>query len=275
MKKIILILFFQFLFSQSLVDFDLSKSFISYDGKHPAHNWTGISKDIQGTFKLNEEDLTKSKVDLFVPVFSFDSKNSNRDSNMLDVIEEYFYPSVGFYSSSIIKQKHNTYSLTEGISEKVYNKIIFQIIKNLPKIDEWHSKNILKNFDNISWNNSIRANFGWNIMEGNHCYPENSDCSSIGLVNPSFEYPNNANYAKTLFGIKQPNMDGCSITGGYVYRGDELIDMYGRYIFGDYCTGKIWSINIDQDGGSNLQNHTATIMDSISKKEFYIFTLFT
>ena len=36
--------------------------------------------------------------------------------------------------SSIIKQKHNTYSLTEGISEKVYNKIIFQIIKNLPQI---------------------------------------------------------------------------------------------------------------------------------------------
>ena len=58
--------------------------------------------------------------------------------------------------SSIIKQKHNTYSLTEGISEKVYNKIIFQIIKNLPKIDEWHSKDILKNFDNIGWNDSIK-----------------------------------------------------------------------------------------------------------------------
>ena len=58
--------------------------------------------------------------------------------------------------SSIIKQKHNTYSLTEGISEKVYNKIIFQIIKNLPQIDEWHSKDMLKNFGNISWNDSIK-----------------------------------------------------------------------------------------------------------------------
>ena len=58
--------------------------------------------------------------------------------------------------SSIIKQKHNTYALTEGISEKVYNKIIFQIIKNLPQIDEWHSKDILKNFDNIGWNDSIK-----------------------------------------------------------------------------------------------------------------------
>ncbi len=58
--------------------------------------------------------------------------------------------------SSLIKQKHNSYSLTEGISEKVYNKIISQIIKNLPEIDEWHSKHILKKFDNISWNNSIK-----------------------------------------------------------------------------------------------------------------------
>ena len=128
----------------------------------------------------------------------------------------------------------------------------------------WEEINF-QSFSDIGGNN-----YGWNIMEGNHCYPENSNCSSRGLVNPSFEYPNNANYAKTLFGIKQPNMDGCSITGGYVYRGDELIDMYGKYIFGDYCTGKIWSINIDQDGGSNLKNHTDTIMNSISKKEFYL-----
>ena len=59
-------------------------------------------------------------------------------------------------NSSIIKQKHNNYSLTEGISEKVYNKIILQIIENLPKIEEWHSKDILRIFDNISWNDSIK-----------------------------------------------------------------------------------------------------------------------
>ena len=106
MKKFILILFFQFLFSQALVDFDLSKSFISYDGKHPAHNWTGISKDIQGIVELNKEDLTKSKVDLYVPVFSFDSNNSNRDSNMLDVVEEYYYPYVRFLSTGIEKNEN-------------------------------------------------------------------------------------------------------------------------------------------------------------------------
>ena len=105
MKKLVYILFFQYLFAQSIINFDLNESFISYDGKHPAHNWTGISKDIQGTFEINKQDLTQSKVDLFVPVFSFDSKNANRDSNMLDVVEEYYYPFVRFTSSKINKSE--------------------------------------------------------------------------------------------------------------------------------------------------------------------------
>ena len=58
--------------------------------------------------------------------------------------------------SSLIKKVHNKYSLTEGITEKIYNKILSQIIDNLPKLNEWHSKNILTKFGNISWNNSIK-----------------------------------------------------------------------------------------------------------------------
>tara|TARA_B100000902_G_scaffold360270_1_gene376765 strand:+ start:336 stop:2387 length:2052 start_codon:yes stop_codon:yes gene_type:complete len=58
--------------------------------------------------------------------------------------------------SSLIKQKHNSYSLTEGISEKIYNNIINQIILKLPILNEWHSENILKKFDNISWNEAIK-----------------------------------------------------------------------------------------------------------------------
>ena len=58
--------------------------------------------------------------------------------------------------SSIITKKHNTYSLTEGISEKIYNKIISQIISKLPILDEWHSEIILKRFDGISWNQAIK-----------------------------------------------------------------------------------------------------------------------
>ena len=58
--------------------------------------------------------------------------------------------------SSIIRQKHNTYSLTDGISEKIYNKIIIQIINKLPIMEEWHSKNIMNKFDNIKWNDAIK-----------------------------------------------------------------------------------------------------------------------
>jgi ATP-dependent DNA helicase RecG len=58
-------------------------------------------------------------------------------------------------NASVVKDKHNKYSLTDGISEKIYNKIINQILSNIPKLDEWHEKDILKKFNNISWNNSL------------------------------------------------------------------------------------------------------------------------
>ena len=57
--------------------------------------------------------------------------------------------------SSIIEKIHNKYSLTEGITEKSYNKIIKQILQNLPLLKEWHDVKILKKFGNESWNNSI------------------------------------------------------------------------------------------------------------------------
>ncbi len=58
--------------------------------------------------------------------------------------------------SSLIKKKHNTYSLTEGISEKIYTKIINQIIKEMPKLNEWHQEHILKKFNHIGWNDSVK-----------------------------------------------------------------------------------------------------------------------
>ena len=58
-------------------------------------------------------------------------------------------------NAALIKDKHNKYSLTDGITEKIYNKIIKQILSNIPKLEEWHGKDILKRFSNISWNNSI------------------------------------------------------------------------------------------------------------------------
>lgn len=70
------------------------------------------------------------------------------------------------------------------------------------------------------------GNHGWNIMEGNHCYPPGSSCSSTGLMLPIAEYGHTGG--------------NCSITGGYVYRGSQSPDMYGTYLYGDYCSGIIW-----------------------------------
>ena len=57
--------------------------------------------------------------------------------------------------SSLIETVDNKYSLTEGITEKNYNKIINQILKNLPTLTEWHDIDVLKKFDNESWNDAI------------------------------------------------------------------------------------------------------------------------
>jgi len=127
------------------------------------------------------------------------------------------------------------------------------------------------NFEQL--NSKGGKNYGWNIFEGNHCYPEDAECVDLGYDAPIFEYPNNANYARTLLGFKQksPDMDGCSITGGYIYRGQKIKSLYGRYIFGDYCTGKIWSLAIDENGkASDIKNHTKEILDSMGTKEFYL-----
>jgi glucose/arabinose dehydrogenase len=71
-------------------------------------------------------------------------------------------------------------------------------------------------------------NYGWKIMEGLVCYGA-STCDTSGLVMPVHVYPTR----------QQGN---CSVTGGYVYRGSSLPDFYGVYIFGDYCSGRVWGL---------------------------------
>ena len=92
---------------------------------------------IRKILPLNEEITISGKISFF--------KNKYQITNPTYVAKD----------SSLIETVHNKYSLTEGISEKVYNKIISQILKNLPPLNEWHSPHILKKFDNESWNDSI------------------------------------------------------------------------------------------------------------------------
>jgi len=70
-------------------------------------------------------------------------------------------------------------------------------------------------------------NYGWPIMEAGHCFPADRECDRAGLALPLLEY----NHSQ-----------GCSITGGYVYRGAQFPELWGAYLFGDYCSGRIWGV---------------------------------
>lgn len=69
------------------------------------------------------------------------------------------------------------------------------------------------------------VNYGWKIMEGAHCF-RTEECDRTGLHIPQLEYSHS---------------DGCSITGGYVYRGRQLPSLVGHYFYADYCKGWVRS----------------------------------
>ncbi|HLM66472.1 MAG TPA: PQQ-dependent sugar dehydrogenase, partial [Longimicrobium sp.] len=69
-------------------------------------------------------------------------------------------------------------------------------------------------------------NYGWDVMEGSDCFEPSTGCDRTGLVLPALEYT---------------HADGCSVTGGYVYRGQDLPALRGTYFYADYCQGWIRS----------------------------------
>ncbi len=73
--------------------------------------------------------------------------------------------------------------------------------------------------------------YGWSVMEGNHCYKPSSGCDSVSMVPPIAEYAHGTG-----------DSIGCAVIGGYVYRGSAHPDLYGRYFFGDECSGRVWNI---------------------------------
>ena len=75
-------------------------------------------------------------------------------------------------------------------------------------------------------------NYGWNIMEGDHCFGQSS-CNAAGLEPPVIEYGRDGN---------------CSVIGGYVYRGTRLASLDGAYVYGDFCSGKVWALRHDGTG---------------------------
>jgi glucose/arabinose dehydrogenase len=71
-------------------------------------------------------------------------------------------------------------------------------------------------------------NYGWNTIEGDACFDPPFECDRSGMVLPITTYTHD---------------EGCSVTGGYVYRGGSFPSLQGVYFFADYCSGFIWSLD--------------------------------
>ena len=113
------------------------------------------------------------------------------------------------------------------------------------------------------------GNYGWNIMEGNHCFnPDEpgippASCNRSGLILPIVEYPN----FKT-----QKDAKGISITGGYVYRGKAIPGLQGAYVFGDWSAaffapeGQLFMARAPQSGSGpwTMENLAATNMSPLN-----------
>lgn len=77
------------------------------------------------------------------------------------------------------------------------------------------------------------GNYGWGLLEGNHCVVDelttDKNCSVNGFIPPVAEYPHS---------------NGCSVTGGIVYRGTALPSLDGRFVYADFCQGHLWGVSV-------------------------------
>jgi glucose/arabinose dehydrogenase len=93
--------------------------------------------------------------------------------------------------------------------------------------DEWEEIDLIIN----------GGNYGWSMFEGFHCYvspwPCTPPCDSTGLMMPVWEYSHS---------------EGLSVTGGYVYHGNQVPELQGKYIYADFLSGKIWGLVHDSTG---------------------------
>ena len=82
-------------------------STISYSGNHPFHNWKAVSRDINCVITFNELTRAVETVAASAKILSFDSRNTNRDSHALEVLDALIYPKVNFTSSRIVQKDNN------------------------------------------------------------------------------------------------------------------------------------------------------------------------
>lgn len=113
------------------------------------------------------------------------------------------------------------------------------------------------------WNSTGGENYGWRCYEGSATYNTSGCPPASSLTPPIFEYSNS-------------NAFGCSITGGFVYRGARYSAMYGHYLVTDYCSGRWWSLKRDVLGNwvdtdlANLSNFEYSSLGQDQFGELYV-----
>ena len=85
-------------------------------------------------------------------------------------------------------------------------------------------------------------NYGWRISEGTQCFNPSSGCDRTGLTGPVYEYTHS---------------EGCSVTGGVVYRGCRVPALAGTYFFGDFCSGLVRSFRFANGAASEIRDWTS------------------
>ena len=106
--------------------------------------------------------------------------------------------------------------------------------------------------------------YGWNVMEGTHCYTPSVGCNTSGLRLPALEYGHD---------------DGCSIIGGHVYRGAALPELRGHFFYADYCGGWLRSATPRAGGGLTSREWLPASSDNVlslgadSAGELYVLRL--
>ena len=106
-------------------------------------------------------------------------------------------------------------------------------------------QDMVEEIDFVPVGTGAGTNFGWRVMEGSRCtgLDGGPPCGSPSLTLPVVEYT---------------HAFGCSIIGGAVYRGTQVPSLFGRYLYGDLCSGTMWSTAPDAQGSWNVRQELAS-----------------
>ena len=97
-------------------------------------------------------------------------------------------------------------------------------------------QDVWEEIDHLAYNSDPAPNFGWRCYEGNTAY------NTAGCLPAS-------NYDMPIYDYSHSNANGCSINGGYIYRGGKYASLWGIYFFSDYCSGNLWRSSSNGSGG--------------------------